>query len=494
MIRRRPAASRCPVSRARRPPAALVALLFIVAAVGLSWALAVAPWQSPDELSQYAYVESLATSLRLPGNPHREIFSSDETTAINAVDASNGAFYPATVPPDWSRSAYEAYVHNPAALSEASRDNGGGPSSAAGNPPLYYLIGSIGYLLDPGGTAYGRLYAIRIEGIVFLLLTGLGAWLLAGETFGPHRLAQLVTAAVATLLPMSSFISTSVNPDGLIITEWTFALWLAARIVTRAARIQDVAAMCALLAAAILTKDNSYALIPPEALAVAVGLARRPPDMRLRSLSRLAACSLIAIVPVGIWLGVSRSIGGTAISQVGTGGKSFDVRQFLSYVWQFYLPRLPFMRPFHLVGGIPAVTVWVKEGAGNFGWLSMPLPSWMVPLSEVLLGVIAVSAAWLLAKLRGLARLGLLAVDVLALASLLALLHITEYRQWLGTGVAFLQGRYILPVVSLLGLAVGLVIMRLPRSTRPPAAALTLIGLLAGQAFSLATVLHGYYL
>jgi hypothetical protein len=494
MPRARPAASTRALLRRLRPPGGLAALLGIAAIVGLCWALTVPPWQSPDELSQYAYVESLATSFRLPGNAHREIFSDDESTAITSVDASTGALNPATVPPSWSRGGYDAYLHNPAARRYSTRADGGGPSSADGNPPLYYLLGTVGYLLDPGGTAYGRLYGIRLEGTIFLLLTTLGAWLLAGETFGRRRPAQLASAAVAVLLPMTAFISTSVNPDALIITEWTFALWMAARIVNRAARTRDVAWMCALVAAAILTKDNSYALIPPEALAVAIGLARRPAGSRVRALPRLGATALLAVVPVGIWLSVSRSIGGTAIAQVSTAGRPFNVRQFVSYLWQFYLPRLPFMHSFRLVAGTPAVTVWVKEGAGDFGWLDVPLPSWMLELAEALVGVLTLASIWLLARLRGTWRLGLLAVDLLALISLLVLLHVTEYRQTLGGGGAFLQGRYILPVVSLLGLAVGLILTRLPRPARGPAMALVFVGLLAGQALSLATVLHAYYL
>jgi hypothetical protein len=253
--------------RRMTPPRALAALLGIVAIVGLCWALTVPPWQSPDEFSHYAYVESLATSFRLPGDPHRGIFSTDESAAITTVRGSVGAFYPQVVPPSWSRAAYDSYLDQHT-RGHADRANGGGPSSASGNPPFYYLVAAVGYLLDGGGTAYGRLYAMRLEGIVFLILTTLGAWLLAGETFGRRRLAQLVVAATAGLLPMSTFMSTNVNPDALIITEWTFALWLAARIVNRRARIPDVAALCALLAAAILTKDTSYALIPPAAVAV----------------------------------------------------------------------------------------------------------------------------------------------------------------------------------------------------------------------------------
>jgi 4-amino-4-deoxy-L-arabinose transferase-like glycosyltransferase len=494
MPRARLAVSPCAVLRRRRPPGPLAALLGIVMIVGLCWALTVPPWQSPDELSHYAYVESLATSFRLPGNAHRAIFSSDQTIAINQVDASNGAFHPRTVPPSWTRGPYERYLHSSQTRTAAKRSNGGGPSSASGNPPLYYLVGAVGYLLDGGGTAYGRLYGIRLEGVVFLLATALGAWLLAGETFGRRRVTQLVVAATTALLPMVAFMSTSVNPDGLIITEWTFALWLAARIVNRGAQLRDVAWTCALLGASILTKDNSYALLPPIALAVAIGVRRRPSGSRLRMLPRLCGAALLTIVPVGAWLAISRSVGGTAISQVGTAGRPFNIRQFLSYLWQFYLPRLPFMRSFRLVRGIPAVTVWVDEGAGNFGWLSVPLPDWMLECAKAIILVVSIGSVWFLTRLRDGRRLGLFAVDLLALLGLLLLVHVTEYRQTLSGGGAFLQGRYILPVVSLLGLAVGLLLTRLPRPARSAAAALVLAGLLGTQALSLATVVHAYYL
>jgi len=495
MPRARLSVSSRTVARRRRPPAALVALLGIVGVLGVCWALIVPPWQSPDELSHYAYVESIATRFALPGNPHRAIFSSDETVAIQAVGASLGAFYPDALPPSWSRADYTSYLHNQASRSVAARENGGGPSSASGNPPLYYIVGSVGYLLGGSrGTAYARLYGIRLEGVVWLLLTGLGAWLLAGETFGRRRIPQLLAAATTALLPMVAFMSTNVSPDALTITEWTLALWLLARVVNRMARLPDLLALCALLAVAILTKAVSYALVPPALLAVGIGIARRPAGRRLTGLAGAGASALVTLIPVGWWLTQSRSYGGTAITTVGTAGRPFNVRQFLSYLWQFYLPRLPFMRPFRLVPGLPAVTVWLDQSIGDFGWLDVLVPAWLMFLAKVLFGLLTVATVWLLARIRGLRRLGLLAVYLLAGLSLLVLLHVTEYRQTLGGGGAFLQGRYILPIASLLGLAVGLVISRLPRAARAPVGALVLVGLLAAQAISLATVVHAYYI
>ena len=82
-----------------------------------------------------------------------------------------------------------------------------------GNPPLYYAYAAVAYLLDHGGTAFGRLYAMRIAGVLLLVVTTIAAWLLAGEAFGRRRLPQLACAAVAGLLPMVTFMSTAVNPD-----------------------------------------------------------------------------------------------------------------------------------------------------------------------------------------------------------------------------------------------------------------------------------------
>ena len=200
------------------PPRSLAALLAIVISIGLTWSLVVPPWQSPDELAHFAYAQGLAESFMLPGHPGRLGASSDESFADGSVGASRGAFWPQAAPPDWSRSDYNAYLAAERAADRPPRDNGSGPTASVGNPPLYYAYAAIAYLLDHGGTAFGRLYAIRIAGVLLLALTTLSAWLLAGEVFGRRRLPQLTCAAVAGLLPMVTFMSTAVNPDALLIT------------------------------------------------------------------------------------------------------------------------------------------------------------------------------------------------------------------------------------------------------------------------------------
>lgn len=490
------AAQRAPVAaaRRRRPPRGLGALLIIVAIVGLTWALLVPPWQTPDELAHFGYVQSLAENSRLPGAAGRPELSSDVNFADGAVGASRGAFFPRFSPPDWSRADASAYVARERAPRTPSRTDGGGPSTAAGNPPLYYLIAALGSWIDHGDTAFGRLYATRMLGVVLLLGTTLGAWLLAGEVFARRKLPQLLCAATAGLLPMATFMSTSVNPDALLMTTWTLALWLGARVIIRAARRADALALCAVTAAAILTKATSYALVVPVLLALLIGWRRRPRAELRQTTAHLALAGLVLAIPVLGWLALAHSLGGTTITSVSQGGHAFNVRQFLSYVWQFYLPRLPFLTPFRTTPDLPVVDIWMHEITGVFGWADVYLAPWVYTLTGWIAVILGMSTVALLARRHRPGAAALLAFFALCVLALLGLLHITEYRVLIGGGGQFLQGRYLLPIVSLLGLVVGLVAGRLPARLRAPGGALVLAGLLAFQCLSLATVVKAYYL
>lgn len=477
------------------PPGSLVALLAVVVALGLVWALLVPPFQSPDEPAHFAYVQSLAESFTLTGKPGRPGQSSDEDVAQSAVGAQRGQTSPASAPPDWSRADENAYLALAHGAHPPSRTDGSGTTSATGNPPLYYLLAAVPYLIDHGGTVFGQLYAIRMSGVILLALTTLAAWLLAGEIFGRRRLVQLTCAAVAGLLPMETFISTSVTPDGLMITCWTFALWLGARVINRRARGWDAVALCAVTAAAVLTKATSYALVGPVAVALLLGWLRRPAGERRRALAPLAAAAAVLAAPVLAWLALASRLGGVALTQIPSSpARPFRIGQFLSYVWQFYLPRLPFLTPFRTAPQLPLYGVWIRQLTGEFGWLVVFEPSWMYPLGVGVAAALAIAVVVLLTRLRGRRRLALLAFFGLTVLALLVLLHVTEYRAVLVGSGQFLQGRYLLPAIGLLGLAVALVVARLSPRLTPIAAGLILSGLLVWQAISLAAVIQAFYL
>ena len=249
-------------------PRPLVGILGVVAVVGVSWAMIMPPWQSPDSFTHYSYAESLATRFALPGRAGHNEASSSVRAAYRAAGVMALQWSSPEVKASWNPAAARAYRTASARL---SRSNGAGITPSQANPPIYYAYAAAAYLATFGGDSLDRVLAIQLAGVLLLLATVVGAWLLGGEVFGRRPLLQLTTAAVAGLQPVETFMSTSVNPDALLVPLWTFWLWLGARVIKRGAPRRDVVALCAVTAAAILTKETSYAMLPPLVLVLVLG-------------------------------------------------------------------------------------------------------------------------------------------------------------------------------------------------------------------------------
>ncbi len=471
-----------------------MALLAIVVVIGLVWALLVPPWQAPDEATHFAYAQSLAERFALPGGENRLTFSSEQRMANLATGAGALEFRAGQIRPNWSSRDYAGYL---AAVRRApSRSNGGGANPESYDPPLFYLYSDLAYWAAYGGNIFDRYYAMRIWGIGLLVLTVVATWLLIGELLGPRRLPQLAGAALVGLLPTETFISTSVNPDALMIPLWTLALWLGTRVIRHGARPLDTVSLLGVTAAAVLTQPISYALVPAALLAVILGLISCRREGRRARVGPAAAAGVVCAAPVIAWI-AARTHGNPTLAQVGAaaGQRShpFSVRQFLSYVWQFYLPRLPWMTRLRVTPGLSVYNVWVREGWGTFGWLDVPMPSWVYAAVGSLTALIAVLSGAIISTFRDRLRWQLIAFFGLALAALLLGLHLTEYRSLINNQGAFLQGRYLLPVVGLFGVAAALVVSRLPRRWQGPACATLVPTMLLLQVLALATVARTYY-
>jgi hypothetical protein len=108
-------------------------------------------------------------------------------------------------------------------------------------------------------------------------------------------------------------------------------------------------------------------------------------------------------------------------------------------------------------------------------------------------GLVAVLAAALVSMFRDRLRLELVAFFALTAACLLGGLHLTEYRSMIAGNGPVIQGRYALPLIALFGLALALVINRLPMRWRGPAVGSIVGGLLVLQVLALATIGRAYY-
>ncbi len=146
----------------------------------------------------------------------------------------------------------------------------------------------------------------------------------------------------------------------------------------------------------------------------------------------------------------------------GTGSPvtGFNLPEFISFVWQFYLPPLDSMvaRPGPEYG-YRQVFIWTQFG--SYGWLEINLPSWIYASLQVALAVLAL---WVfgLAERRAesIARNWPVALVVIAYAvGLMLLLHIVSYSNLRGAapgaGDPVITGRYLLPLTPLLGCALA---------------------------------------
>ena len=368
------------------------------------------------------------------------------------------------------------------------------PNPARTNPPLYYLSLWGPYHAASGGTILDQLYLMRAAGLVFLLMTVTATWLLIGELAGRKPLLQLAGAATVGLQPMEVFISATINPDGLLYAATAVLLWLGVRVLNRGLTPASGAALGAALAVAILAKGTAYAFVPAGALALAVGLFRlRGGRSRLRS---LVPAAMAIGLPVLSWLVYARLSERPAVNQVGTGGTfaDFELPGPVGYLWQFYLPKLPVGVPLpETFPDLPAYDYFLQGAWAKFGWLEVTFP----PGVYVVLGLFTavILGGGLLALIRrGWRReTATIAFLLLAALGLLGGLHATEYRIMSDQATPLIQGRYLLPLLPLFGVAAAATVALFSGKRRIAGAAVLIGGLVALQILSLGMVLERFY-
>jgi 4-amino-4-deoxy-L-arabinose transferase-like glycosyltransferase len=484
------------LSALRTVPRPLLGLLAAVLALGVAFTLVTPFLQAPDENSHFGYVQYFSETGHLPGTkPGAPAFTTEQSRA-SLTSNSDQAAAQKDVPMNWSKGAFEQWRAQDREAPASQRKDAGGPNPASSNPPLYYLIEAPAYLVGKGGDIFTRLELTRLMSVLWVLVTTAGAWLLAGELFGRDRLMQLAVAGFTGLAPMVLFVSSSVSPDGMLYACWAFALWLGVRLLRRPLSLRGVLALFAVVGLGCVVKATSFALFPGAVVAVALALLRERPGLTARRVVEVGAVAAAGVVfTLGIWVAVSRLNHQAAAAQVGVvSSGQFNVREFLSYLWQFYLPRLGFMSDFRSVA--PTLPFWdiqFKGAWASFGWLEVLFPTW------VYFVLLAVSVSAMVGAFTGLWRdrvridwrvAAFLAVVVL---SLYAGLHVSEYRQLKGGASNFFQGRYVLPLAPLAAAALARTIAWAPQRLRGQVVGGTLAAFVVLNLFSLGLILQRFY-
>ena len=356
------------VARVRSTPLVLAILLAIAAVHGTAWAVMTAPWNGPDEVAHFAYAEHLAETGHAP---QRNRGTSSQSTAHNvALFAVN--LYPIRLQVG-GRPTPSALPRTKKGLSElpaSERKNGSGPNSAANYPPLYYAYEAVAYRVSPWRSEFGRLFTMRLFTVALFVLTVGLTWLIAVELLAVEWARALATGLVA-LQPKLAFGGGIVNPDLMLVVLATGALLAALRLVKRGPTTGTSVALAACSAAAVLTHPRGYFLPPFAVIVLALAALRFRDRRRTAVLSGVLVACVCAVSVVLATAWVHGHTAGTGGSGTGNPPIVISPREFLSYLWQFYLPKLSFMNPKVGPSFYGYRQVYIESFFGDFASLSV---------------------------------------------------------------------------------------------------------------------------
>jgi hypothetical protein len=479
MLRVRPLSRRRGARTGRaRIPRPLALLLAVAVLQSIAWSVSVPAFQGPDEASHFAYLQYLAENARMPsvtlGGASTEESEALRWLNLRPLEGNQSAR------PAWTSADLKAFQEIEKHEAKGSRANGVGENALGKNPPLYYAAMAIPYRMFLWLPLLKRLFVLRLINSLCFLATIALTWMIAGEVFGRDRFKQVLATSVVALEPQLAYTSAVINADNLLITLTTAFLLAALRLVKYGPSTKRVLTASGIAAAAVLTHGRGLVTLPVLAVALLVSWIVFRPSMR-DSLKRavIAAGTVGAAFLAYVLLG--RASGGRSLygGQVGElqGSAGFNLRQFVSSIYQFYFPPLAGEAP--RIG--PAYgyrQVFIETFYGTFGSLEIHFKPRAYDLLQVLsaVGLVGLYTA-VLKRFRSI-RQGWPMVVVMGtlLLTTLFFLHYVSYRALLGNGGSdpVIVGRYLLPIISLFGLAIAFTVGALPRNVGRFAGALVL--------------------
>jgi hypothetical protein len=486
----------------------LAALLFLLAAVNACcWALITPPFQGPDEVDHFAYVQSLVERGQGPSsNPASPLPRWSEAEAVALEDT--GFLTDHQVgdsKPPWLASQQRYYGEQVAKLHPPA-DDGGGYSTSAVHGPLYYLALSPAYLLTRHDSIFSQLTLMRLTSALIGALVVLFTFLLARE-LAPGR---LWLAALAALLvayePMYGFISGMVNNDVGVNAAAAALELLLIRMLRRGITIPWGLLTGALLIALPIVKGTGLSLYP---VAGVVFLATLWRHHRRRDLLAWLALALGAFFVVELSAHVlsdlqpaTAATGSAAISSnAGAVNEALHhIPNFIAYLWQAVLPRLPFMpqyfptAPGFVLTTDPGFVIFVERGWAAFGWYDVFFPRWvyivifLTMVSTVPVAGWAARREWIWLRRHWLEALVLILMPLAVVAGFEAAYYTTSPRPLIAE-----FGRYAFPAIGPLALLVVGALHAFGRRRMLPVGVVLLVAMLALSYASQLLTLTAFY-
>jgi hypothetical protein len=486
----------------RRLPRGALLCAVVAFANALVWSFVTPPFHVPDEGGHIAFVQYLAEKGGIPDNTGAATFSLEESALYDQLHFNGvvGANRDRTVWSELQQRGVDAITRRP-----PSSVGGGGPVGNSGQPPLYYALEAGVYLVSPWQNLLDRIALMRVLSCLMAALTVLMVFLFLRELF-VEPWTWTVGALAVAFQPLFGFISSGVNPDALLFTASAALFFTLARAFNRGLTPRRGAAIGACLALGALAKLNFLAIVPGGLLGLALLLwrnrsaGRRAAVRGVAAATGVLAAAVAAVVALnlfvwdrGVWGADVGAAATSAAGGTGPGAPALTLREQISYTWQLYLPRLPFMTK--QFPTFQPWDTWFKGTIGTFGWLDTQFAGWVYKLAlAVVLPLVALCAAGV-ARLRGAlrSRLAELVTYTAIAVGVLLSIGVLGLRQRVDTGMGFAQARYLLPLASLYAAALVLAARGAGRRFQRPVAAVIVVLAMAQNLFAMLLVVSRYY-
>jgi hypothetical protein len=476
----------------RRAPRTPWACAGIATGVALVWAVLVPAFWVADEPVHFGYTQYLAETGHVPREIVPEpVFSDEERESYRAIGFR--VLGRPSYRPDLDRRMDRRL--------DSGRLNRVEPKSAGyavNNPPLYYALEAVPYRALHGASLWDRLFAMRV---LSALLGGLAvafAFLFLRELMPERRWAWTVGALAVAFQPVFGFMAGGVNNDVLVWTCGAALLWALARVFRRGLTPARGAAVAGALLVGILAKPSIYGVIPGVALALGLAAWRAAPEARRRARAGAGVAGAMLALPALAYLALSRLVldrpGATAVAGFDVAPPGGSVGGQLAYLWQSFLPRLPFMTD--QFTNYPHYLLWdsyLQGFIGRFGWFEYGYPKWAYWLGlAVLAGIVALAVRGLtLARAWGRRAFELIAYAAMP-AGMLLTVGLAGYRYRLDVFQSFEQARYLFVVLPLWGAVVAAAACGAGRWART-AGTLLVIAAFGHTALSLLVTVERFY-
>lgn len=457
------------LSRLRQVPLPLALILGVAVVLTATWIVATPPMQGPDEQDHFAYVQKIVEQKTIPWRPGENCgeacptgISSELNTALSTGGFAALALNVAAKD-NYTRLDEQRWESIEQTLPDGARGDGAYRSTMR-NGPAYYLYASLPYLVAYRGDLFDRAFVTRVANIPLVMVMVVAAWVLAGILVGRRRWLQALAAGIVALNAQLISIAAVINADVMLATFYSVALALMASLLIRGPTRAAVIGLAVCTAGAALSHPRGLAILVPAGVTAAILVWRRTAPHGRRAV-RAAAAGVAAV----------SALAGFVVLRVATRGdlSAPAIREFGSYLWQFYLPKLDSMNPSPRADWNVG-DVFVERFWGAYAGTDVVVQPWVTDAmtTAARIGIVALIVV-LVVRRRTLARVWpAAAVLALALFSYILAMHVGAWRNLdAGATDPVLTGRYLTPFVVLLGAAVAVGISWLPRRVGPAVAA-----------------------